>query len=206
MTTVQPKTLTKTNRRLPRTNSTCTQCSRASHSYEQCPAKTAICHCCNEMGLCRSRCFTKQVPEVSRSEDVIDTTLLDTISSKRSSTWFATIQLNNHHITFKLDTRAEVTAISEETYQLLQKPKLKVSTNYSTDQHSYMYHSRHQDSSEDHSQVHIITTADICCGRVKEKSPGLISYHCTECSSSSLCCWFKGFKGWWENYKAAQNW
>ena len=70
MTTVQPKKPTKTKRRLPCTKVMCTRCGRGLHSYEQCPARMATCHRCNKKGYYSSRCFTKQVSEVSHSENV----------------------------------------------------------------------------------------------------------------------------------------
>ena len=89
--TVQPKTPTKTKRRLPRTKAACTRCGRGSHSYERCPARTATCHSCNKKGHHSSKCFTKHISEVSHRVNVIDTTFIDTISSKRSSTWNAEV-------------------------------------------------------------------------------------------------------------------
>ena len=44
---------------------------------------------------------------------------LDTVSNSGEKSWLISIKVNNIDVKFKLDTGAEVTAISEETFQLL---------------------------------------------------------------------------------------
>ena len=48
-----------------------------------------------------------------------DTAFLDTVSNSGEKSWLISIKVNNIDVKFKLDTGAEVTAISEETFQLL---------------------------------------------------------------------------------------
>ena len=127
VTTEQPR-MTRPRRKIPLPKTTCKRCGRESHPYEQCPAKDATCHRCKKKGHYSSMCFTKRISEVTSGENVTDTSFLDTLSAPKNSTWIVDIQLNGHHTNFKLDTGAEVTAISEETYQMLRKPKLKTST------------------------------------------------------------------------------
>ena len=102
---------------------TCSCCGGSSHARDKCPAKKATCHRCNKKGHYRSQCFTKQVSELT-SESILETAFLDTLATEPTSAWFASVKLNKQEINFKLDTGAEVTAISEEVYQGLQKPKL----------------------------------------------------------------------------------
>ena len=66
----------------------------------------------------------KPVSEVE-SEDELDTAFLGEVGSAKASVWSTTLQLNGHKIQFKLDTGAGATAISMETYNVLQRPKLK---------------------------------------------------------------------------------
>ena len=102
---------------------TCSRCGGSSHAHDKCHAKEATCHRCNKKGHYRSQCFTKQVSELT-SESILETAFLNTLATEPTSAWFASVKLNEQEINFKLDTGAEVTAISEEVYQGLQKPKL----------------------------------------------------------------------------------
>jgi hypothetical protein len=46
----------------------------------------------------------------------------------QSSAWFITLTLNRHDTHFKIDTGAEVTAISEEMYEQIQAPEISAPT------------------------------------------------------------------------------
>ena len=120
---------TPTNRRQGRGHrkeGACTRCGRKAHPREQCPARDATCHRCNKRGHFEAQCLTKLKPvsEVE-SEDELDTAFLGEVGSAKASVWSTTLQLNGHKIQFKLDTGAGATAISMETYNVLQRPKLK---------------------------------------------------------------------------------
>ena len=54
----------------------------------------------------------------------MDAAFLDTVSAYQSPAWLTTIQVNGENISFKMDTGAEVTAISENTHQHLKEPRL----------------------------------------------------------------------------------
>ena len=60
-----------------------------------------------------------------RDKETVDTAFLDTMSTAQTKTWTSIITVNGRVITFKLDTGAEVTAISEATCGLLGKPPLQ---------------------------------------------------------------------------------
>jgi hypothetical protein len=53
------------------------------------------------------------------SELSLDTAFVGTVSSKQQSSWTTTLLIEGKEVCFKLDTGAEVTAISEQTYRQL---------------------------------------------------------------------------------------
>ena len=54
---------------------------------------------------------------------------LGTVTSQESSIWKTTLKLNGKEVSFKLDTGAEVTAISEETYRQVYEKTLQRASN-----------------------------------------------------------------------------
>ena len=49
----------------------------------------------------------------------IDTAFLDVMTGTKQSSWTAEISLNSHPTQFKLDTGAEVTAVSDDVFSSL---------------------------------------------------------------------------------------
>ena len=105
-------------------NKPCTRCGKGPHPREQCPAKDATCYRCNKKGHYGAHCLTKQVSEV---EGDVDTAFLGELGMTQTAAWLVTLNLNGHSTQFKLDTGAEVTAISEKTHIALQKPQMSIS-------------------------------------------------------------------------------
>ena len=62
---------------------------------------------------------TMATTESDAEGSIWDTAFLDTVSNSGEKTWLISIKVQNIDVKFKLDTGAEVTAISEETFQLL---------------------------------------------------------------------------------------
>ena len=90
----------------------CTRCGKELHPHSQCLAKDATCHKCQRSAQCRSKTI---------DESGLEMAFLDVASTSSSETaWYADIQVGRRKVTFKLDTGAEVTAASQETYKLLQ--------------------------------------------------------------------------------------
>ena len=82
------------------------------------------CHRCKRKGHYEAVCRLKTVAG-AMSADAMDVAFLDNVSpGKQETIWLVTIQLNGKQIPFKLDTGAEVTAISDATHQRLGKPTL----------------------------------------------------------------------------------
>ena len=112
---------------------TCTRCGKARHYRdERCPAIEATCNRCNKRGHYSSQCFTptaRGTPTPSANEVCMDSAFLDTLGSSNEKFWTSMVTLQDQEVQFKLDTGAEVTAISEETYKkLATKSSLKKPT------------------------------------------------------------------------------
>ena len=107
----------------------CTRCGKEQHARDRCPAKDAVCHNCQKKGHYSSQCRSK-VRKVDESN--LETTFLDATASSSAEgemAWFSEILVGKQtkrKVTFKLDTGAEVTAVSHSTYKTLQdSPKLR---------------------------------------------------------------------------------
>ena len=91
-----------------------------------CPAKDSKCHKCQRKGHFSALCYSKTTAVSSVQEEVLlDTAFLDTVSGGKTKSWTTTISLNGQKLKFKLDTGAEVTAVSKATWQVLGKPELQ---------------------------------------------------------------------------------
>ena len=65
-------------------------------------------------------CRTKILHNVEQDNLTLDSFYLDTIHDTEDSTfWMTDVKVNNISVTFKVDTGAEVTAVSESTLQTL---------------------------------------------------------------------------------------
>jgi len=104
-------------------SATCFRCGQASHSRMQCPARDQVCHRCKKKGhfqkLCKSKAVPKGVREVQEdSEDDFmgavhaDSEAIDAVHNP----WVTSVNLNKRAITFKIDTGADVTVISDADY------------------------------------------------------------------------------------------
>ena len=118
----QPNNYRKTRSRA------CNRCGNAWHPWDKCPAKEAECAHCQKRGHYSTQCYFKRMSEVSIGDNEdLDHAFLDNITNSQEKSWFASIRMDGQSIDFKLDTGAEVTAISELTFQtlkhqVLQKP------------------------------------------------------------------------------------
>ena len=103
-------------RRSSVTNKQCSRCGKGPHTRQSCPASQAVCHSCQKKGHYSSQCFTKSVGSVATALSEIDdeTAYLNTItSSSTTKSWNCNVALDGQEVTFKIDTGAEVTVISE---------------------------------------------------------------------------------------------
>ena len=128
----------------------CSRCGKTTHPQGTlCPAIGVTCKRCKRKGHFASQCFSTTVrlptdellmeadvtaDEVTVNTDVnneigLDTAFLDAVTTGNQVTsWRSNILIGNTEANFKLDTGAEATAITEDTYKLLtnvvlQKPR-----------------------------------------------------------------------------------
>ena len=109
----------------------CMRCGKGQHPRDRCPAKEALCHRCQRKGHYSAQCRSRTVAGVSGRDQEDDTNtganadadsvFLGDVSSCQERSWKAKLQLNGTECAFKLDTGAEVTAISDQTYEAMNK-------------------------------------------------------------------------------------
>ena len=77
------------------------------------------------MGHYSSKCLTKvRISELTQDQS-LDSAFLGTVDPQPSTTvWYITLSVNGHDTQFKINMGAEVTAVSEETYQRLKSPQI----------------------------------------------------------------------------------
>ena len=109
----------------------CTRCGRARHTTgSKCSAIGATSHKCKKKRHFSARCLSKSIATVSTSEDEERAFLGAVTLSKKQKSWLVEVQLNEHAISVKMDTGAEVTTITEETYQKLGQTTLNKLTKF----------------------------------------------------------------------------
>ena len=112
----------------PRAKS-CLRCGKQQHPREKCPAKDAECHKCNRKGHYSAQCFSKTIAELSHGSSTHEeTAFLDAVSDNQQATWTIQIELDGQQTVFKIDTGAQVTAISETTWKHLGAKQLNAPT------------------------------------------------------------------------------
>ena len=114
----------------PGSNQGCTRCGKIpAHDRQQCPAKDAVCRKCNKKGhfqaVCRSTVKVGRV--LSQDEQNLDDVFMgavEKLGEKAANPWIIPLQLNGKPVEFCIDTGAEVTVISEQTYENVGCPPL----------------------------------------------------------------------------------
>ena len=119
------KTTTRTGERHMRSGDKCGQCGGNRHSRAKCPAKDEICHNCKVKGHFSAVCRNRNLSVVEEEYNSTDSAFLDTLSDDEKGVWNTDLVMNGKKVTFKIDTGAEVTAISKETWKTLREPDLQ---------------------------------------------------------------------------------
>ena len=110
------------------------------HPRHQCPARDATCHRCKRQGHYSSQCLSKTVAELTTEVQeltvndpdhhtdeptfsnvvYLNTVGGDSATEQNSTTsWNVQVAINNKVLLFKVDTGADVTAMSESAWQQL---------------------------------------------------------------------------------------
>ena len=129
---VKSKNSRHTGRRTTRTGGTtphkswrpaaqkCKRCGNKPHPRDQCPAKDAECYKCKKKGHFSSQCLTTTVKEVTSSTEVrspneedLDLAFLSAVVATDETSWTTNIRVNGETMKFKVDTGAEVTAVTK---------------------------------------------------------------------------------------------
>ena len=103
----------------PTKPSVCTRCGQSAHGRLQCPAKDQICHRCNKVGHFKKMCRTKGIVREVKTdqEEFLGAIHVDTADTDdEGKPWTTTLELNERALTFKIDTGADVTVISQSDY------------------------------------------------------------------------------------------
>ena len=109
----------------------CTRCGRNKHKPgHRCPTKTAVCHKCKMKGYFGAQCFSKEVAATTHEEGAQqDAAFLGpVVAETKTTTWTNTLVIAGKKVQFKLDTGAEVTAMSKTTYRRLGQVTLQRAT------------------------------------------------------------------------------
>ena len=102
----------------------CKRCGKNHGPTDKCPAKKATCYKCNRKGHFSSQCLSSKPATATTSELTVDT-FLGAMSINGESSWTISIHLEGKQMSFKLDTGAEVSAISDVAYKTLGNITLK---------------------------------------------------------------------------------
>ena len=100
------------------------RCGKGSHLQQSCPARDMFCFHCNRRGHNSSQCLSNTVAEVAKNlnELAIQSNnpqpetfdrYLKTVESTRAETWIITVEINCQPVSVKVDTRTEVTTLSD---------------------------------------------------------------------------------------------
>ena len=103
-------------------SSSCTRCGNQ-HEPGKCPAQKVTCFRCHKRGHFKSQCFSLGTSQKVADKEVdsvkgeaVETVFLGTVGEGEGS-WMAKISVCGQYLPFKIDTGADVTAISEESYK-----------------------------------------------------------------------------------------
>ena len=101
----------------------CQKCGYARHYQgKTCPAKESTCHKCRKIGHFQRCCRSEAVQEVEEPEFDADELFFAAVEERKCSTspWYVNLEINQRDVKFKIDSGADVTLMTIDTYQKLQ--------------------------------------------------------------------------------------
>ncbi|KAL5488539.1 hypothetical protein EMCRGX_G017493, partial [Ephydatia muelleri] len=105
----------------PTSKHACWRCGNH-HDYGKCPAYRATCYSCRKRGHFKSQCSSKRgTPDQDADEgeiEQVETAFLGGVGGRKGQ-WVTKMSLCGQLVQFKIDTGAEVTAISHKQYRKL---------------------------------------------------------------------------------------
>ncbi len=98
---------------------TCSRCARV-HEYGACPARGKRCRKCNKTGHFEVACKTKSVKEVTcdrKGDETKGMWFLGSVSDDANEDeWHVKLSMQGTAVEFKIDTGADITVMSEQTF------------------------------------------------------------------------------------------
>ena len=108
----------------------CSRCGKDAHDFDKCPAKGKRCRKCNKMGhfktCCKSKIHTGQrLQEVNCNLEELFLGAIDCPDKATGETWSVCLPIHGRDVRFKIDTGADASIISKNTFlSLKEKPAL----------------------------------------------------------------------------------
>lgn len=109
----------------------CTQSGGDRHQPgARCPALGATFRKCQKKGHFSAQCFSKPIATVSATTEEMgdQPSFLGAVSGGAEDSWLVDIRIKKQTVSFKMDTGAEVTTVSGDTYQSLGELRLRKPT------------------------------------------------------------------------------
>ena len=109
--------------------STCSRCGRTHTQQQNCPAKGKKCNKCNKMNHFAACCRSKGVNSIEEEEEEEVTEYFLGTVTDGSEPWTVVLDMQGQHLSFKIDTGADVSVMSTAEFQKLSpRPELQHSS------------------------------------------------------------------------------
>ena len=101
------------------------KCRRCGHPRQNCPAKEATSFKCKKRGHISAQCLSKgsaairdlSTKDDTQEEESSEIAYLNTLTGSNEASWNIEVNIGGKSVQFKVDTGAEVSAISESSWK-----------------------------------------------------------------------------------------